>query len=62
MKKVEIILGNEKHVLVPDENNCMCDDSCSLQVYCESLGASTLCGCLQDAGVFETCHFEKVPI
>lgn len=61
MKKVEIILGNEKHVLVPDGENHVCREDCSLYACCESFGASTLCGSLQDAEVFEVGHFEKVP-
>lgn len=62
MKKVEIILGNEKHVLVPDGLHHYCKEDCSLYAYCERYGSFTLCGSLQDDGVFETCHFEKVPI
>ena len=67
MKKVEIILGNEKHVLVPDRRSkrpdrFVCELECSLHACCEDFGASTLCGSLQDVEDYEEGHFEKVPI
>lgn len=61
MKKVEIIHDNEKHVLVPDGDEFVCREECSLYAYCEDFGASTLCGSLQDAEDYEEGHFEKVP-
>ena len=62
MKKVEIILGNEKHVLVPDGDTFRCFDECSLYKCCEELGfaSSTLCASLQDLEGYEDGHFEKV--
>lgn len=61
MKKVEIILGNEKHVLVPDREDDLCKESCSLYACCEYYGASTLCGSLQDVEDYEAGHFVQVP-
>ena len=61
MKKVEIILGNEKHVLVPDGKYDLCRQSCSLYERCENFGANTICEILQDAEDYEKSHFEKVP-
>ena len=63
MKKVEIIRGNEKHVLVPDgTREFLCKEKCSLYACCEDFGATTLCGSLQDFEDYEEGHFEKVPI
>ena len=61
MKKVEIILGNEKHVLVPDGENHYCREDCSLYACCEYFGISTLCGILQDVEDYEEGHFVQVP-
>ena len=63
MKKIEIIIGKERHVLVPDgSGEFVCEKQCSLYACCQDFGASTLCGSLQDVEDYEEGHFEKVPI
>ena len=63
MKKVEIILGNEKHVLVPDDVNFVCcEEGCSLYAFCCKLRVVSLCIVMQDSEDCVTNHFIQVPL